>query len=378
MKKSLGAKTILYPSPVLVVGTYGRGIWVLDDYAVLRQLTPEVAAEPVHLFKPDATVRTRRNTSFDTPLPPEVPHALNPPDGAIIYYSLDSKPSGEVTIDISDSSGTALRHLSSIAAEPVKEAAKPPHPNWWIAPPYALSANAGLNRANWDLRLGAPPAFTHTFEINGNPGLTPTSPEGIIAPPGTYTVKLTVNGKSYTQKVTVTNDPRSPATNADVKAQYALLRKINDGAKLAFDAYNQVDALRAALKSRTPADTASDLAKAVKTFRAQLDTIGGNAGVGGRRPPPNFYALSANLIAQLTAHDNADQAPTEPMVAGYEITCRDLRTAVARWAAANAKPLADLNAVLTKNGAQAVPAAGGVTPPACAPAQSAAPTKRNK
>jgi hypothetical protein len=277
-----------------------------------------------------------------------------------------------------DSAGTALRHLSSVAAETAKEAAKPPHPNWWIAPPYALPANAGLNRANWDLRLDAPPAFAHTFEINANPGLTPTSPEGILAPPGTYTVKLTVNGRSYTQKVTVTNDPRSPATTADVKAQYVLLRKVNDGAKLAFDAYNQVDAMRTALKSRTPSDTASETAKAIKTFRAQLDTVGGNAGVGGRRPPPNFYALSGNLIGQLTGQDNADQAPTEPSIAGYEITCRDLKTAVARWTATNGKPLSDLNAVLTKNGAQTLPAAAGVKPPACAEVQSAAPTTRNK
>ena len=263
----------------------------------------------------------------------------------------------------------------------MKEAATPPHPNWWIAPPYALPADAGLNRANWDLRLDSPPALTHTFEINANPGLTPTSPEGIIAPPGTYTVKLNVNGKSYTQKMTVTNDPRSPATNADVKAQYALLRKINDDAKLAWDAYAQVDAMRSTVKSRMPTDTASDAAKALKAFRAKLDTVGGNGGVGGRRPPPNFYALQANFIGQLTAQDNADQAPTEPTVAGFEITCRDLAKAIASWAAINSTGLADLNSVLSKNGVQPVTAAAGVKAPACAAplhTQSAAPTPRKK
>ncbi|HEV8409876.1 MAG TPA: hypothetical protein VGQ30_05160 [Gemmatimonadaceae bacterium] len=373
-------RDIAFAGNDLVVGTYGRGIWVLDDYAVLRQMTPAVAAEPVHLFKPDATVRARRNTSFDTPLPPEVPHALNPPDGALIYYSLDSKPSGEVTIDILDSAGTTLRHISSTAAEPVKEAAKPPHPNWWVAPPYALPAMAGLNRANWDLRLDAPPAFTHTFEINANPGLTPTSPEGIIAPPGTYTVKLNVNGKSYTQKLTLTNDPRSPATNADVKAQYALLRRINDEAKRAWDAYAQVDAMRSSVKSRMPADTASEAAKALKAFRAKLDTVGGNGGVGGRRPPPNFYALNANFIGQLTSQDNADQAPTEAMVAGFDAACTDLGKAVASWTAINSKDLADLNSVLGKNGAQSISAAAGVKAPVCAAphAQSAAPTPRKR
>jgi photosystem II stability/assembly factor-like uncharacterized protein len=363
-------RDIAFAGNDLVVGTYGRGIFILDDYAVVRQMTPAVAAEPVHLFKPDPTVRTRRNTNFDTPFPPEVPHALNPPDGVIIHYSLDSRPSGEIALDVLDSAGTTLRHMSSVPAEPVKEAARPPHPNFWVAPPQSLPAGAGLNRANWDLRLDAPPAFRHSFEINANPGLTPTTPEGILAPPGTYTIELTVNGRSFTQKVTLTNDTRSPATAADVRAQYALLRKINDGAKTAFDAYQQVEAMRAALKARAPADSTSEAAKAIKGFRSRVDTVGGNAGGGGfpgpgRRPPPNFFELNARLVGQLTAQDNADQAPTEAMLAGYAAACRDLTTAVASWAAINAKELTGLNPVLTKSGLHPVPAAAGVKAPEC-------------
>src|ERR1019366_10800898 len=120
------------------------------------QVTPGVVAEPMHLFKPDPTVRTRRNTNFDPPFPPEVPHALNPPDGVIVQYSLDSKPSGEITLEVLDSAGTTLRHMSSVPGEPVQEAARPPHPNFWVAPPRALPAAAGPNRANWDLRLDPP------------------------------------------------------------------------------------------------------------------------------------------------------------------------------------------------------------------------------
>ena len=129
-------RDIAFAGNDLVVGTYGRGIFILDDYAVLRQMTPAVAAEPVHLFKPDPAVRTRRNTNFDTPFPPEVPHALNPPDGVIIYYSFGSKPSGEITLDVLDSAGAVVRHMSSVPGEPAKEAARPPHPNFWVAPPH--------------------------------------------------------------------------------------------------------------------------------------------------------------------------------------------------------------------------------------------------
>jgi len=364
-------RDIAFAGNDLVVGTYGRGIYILDDYAVLRQMTPAVAAEPVHLFKPSPTVRTRRNTSADTPFPPEVPHALNPPDGVIIHYSLDAKPSGAITLDVLDAAGATLRHMSSVASEPVKEAAKPPHPNFWVAPPHALPVAVGLNRTNWDLRLDAPAALVHSFEINANPGLTPPSPEGILAPPGTYTVRLTVNGKSYTQTVTVTNDPRSPATGAAVGAQYALLRKIKDGAKSSFDGYQQVEAIRAALKTRAPADTASEQAKAIAEFRARVDSAGGNSGGGGffgpagRRPPPNFFALNARFVGQLNAQDNADQAPTEAMLAGYAALCRDLGTVVKRWAEISAQELPKLNAAFGRSGLQAVVAVPGVKAPDC-------------
>jgi photosystem II stability/assembly factor-like uncharacterized protein len=351
----------------LVVGTYGRGIWVLDDYAVLRQMTPAVAAEAVHLFTPDATVRVRRNTNADTPFPPEAPHSLNPPEGVILYYSLSAAPSGPVTIDIIDSSGTTLRHLSSVAAPAVKEAARPPHPNWWVRPPEALPAEAGLNRANWDLRLDAPLSLNHSFEINANPGLTPTSPEGVLAPPGTYTVKLTVGGVSQSKKVTVTNDPRSPATVAAIKAQYALLRKNSDGAGVAFEGFQQVDAMRTALKNLSPKDSSAPAAKAIAAFRAKLDSVGNGSPPPGpaRRAAPDFSGLNRQLAGVVLAQDLGDQAPTAAMLAGYALACHDLGAAARKWREINRTDLPALNAVLSQNGIAAVPAAAGVTAPVC-------------
>ena len=359
-------RDIAFAGNDLVVGTYGRGIWILDDYAVLRQFTPSVATEPVHLFRPDPAVRMRRNTNFDTPFPPEVPHALNPPDGVIIYYSLDAKPSGEITLEVLDSSGAIVRHLSSVAATPVKEAARPPHPNFWVAGAEALPTAIGLNRTNWDLRFDAPPAFTHSFEINANPGLTPATPEGILAAPGRYTVKLTVGGRTFTQPLALTNDPRSPATAIAVRAQSVLLRNINSGVSAAWSGYAQVDSIRAALKSRLPADTTAELVKALKDFRAAVDSVGGNVGSsGGRNASPSFYGVHGRFIGQLTAQDNADQAPTEAMLAEYAAVCRDLRSTVARWTAINTKRLPELNAVLKRSGLQPIVAAPGVKPPGC-------------
>src|SRR3989441_1403747 len=180
----------------LIVGTYGRGIWVLDDYAVLRQLTPSTSAA-THLFKPSDAVRVRRNVDYNTPFPKEEPQALNPPSGALIYYSLGTTPAAAIAIDVLDAPGAVVRHMTSAAPTPLREAARAPMERLWLATPSALPANVGLNRATWDLRYDPPPAFVHAFVFNGNPGSTPAEPEGALASPGVYRIRLTVDGHRY-------------------------------------------------------------------------------------------------------------------------------------------------------------------------------------
>jgi hypothetical protein len=110
----------------------------------------------------------------------------------------------------------------------------------------------------------------------------------------------------------------------------------------------------------------SDAAKAIRAFRAKIDTIGGNAGIAARRPPPNFFDLNARFVGQLTAQDNADQAPTEAMIDANVVACHDLRTAVANWATAGGKALTDLNAALRNGGQQPLSALAAITLPQCA------------
>src|SRR3954470_19605971 len=242
-------RDIAFKGNDLIVGTYGRGIFVLDDYAVLRQFNNAIASEDAHLFKPDDAVRVRRNVGADTPFPAEVPHALNPPDGAVIYYWLGSKPSGRITLDMVDSAGVVVRHYSSDPIAPVPEAARPPHPNFWVKVEQPLPTDAGMHRVNWNFRYDAPPAFTHTFEINANPGLTPASPEGPVALPGAYTLTLGVNGRTYSRTVTVHPDPRSPATTAGLRAQNTLMMNLLDGLRSAWAAFQQTDTARTQLRT---------------------------------------------------------------------------------------------------------------------------------
>ncbi|MGH7583719.1 MAG: WD40/YVTN/BNR-like repeat-containing protein, partial [Gemmatimonadales bacterium] len=141
----------------LIVATYGRGIWILDDISPLRQITPAIAAEPAHLFKPGDAIRVRREMNEDTPFPPEVPHALNPPVGAIIYYYLGARPAGDITLEILDAAGHIVRHYSS-APIPADTNPAPQTPPYWLKVPEPLPTAIGTNRINWDIRYDDPPA----------------------------------------------------------------------------------------------------------------------------------------------------------------------------------------------------------------------------
>ncbi|PYO71465.1 MAG: hypothetical protein DMD64_14570 [Gemmatimonadetes bacterium] len=342
----------------LIVGTYGRGIWVLDDFAVLRQLSAAVATEPgrAHLFKPSDAVRVRRNVMYNTPFPREVPQAPNPPDGAIIYYSLGAKPSSDITIEVLDARGSVVRHMSSAPPRAVRETARPPMEGFWLAPGRGLPANVGLNRANWDLRYDPPPAFAHSFEFNGNPGVTPMAPEGPLALPGLYTIRLTVDGKHYTQPLTVERDPRSRVSRAAVAAQHALVMRLYAGLEATWADFKPVAALRGAVAKIAPDDTVSEIGKAAKTLVTTLDSIAGDSLKDARevwdaRPAAwSFVDLNSEFGLELSAQDNADHAPTQAMLVVARSTCDELRTLVDRWSRVVRVDLSAFNRTLASHG----------------------------
>jgi hypothetical protein len=373
----------------LVVATYGRSFWILDDISPLRQITPAIAAEPAHLFKPGDAVRVRRNVNGDTPFPPEVPHAENPPLGVVIYYYLGAKPASDITLDVMDATGKLVRHMSSAPLPPWTEP-PPVLPDFWLEKPKPLPTEVGTNRVNWNLRYDNPPAFSHNYEINANPGETPASPEGPIALPGMYTIKLTAAGKSYTQTVNVTNDPRSPATAAELRAQHDLLMKEYDGAKEAWDGYNQVTALRTALGNATRSSSDPEVTAAAKTLDSTLARIGGAGGGGGRGaggggrgagqpagvPVPTFAGMVTAMGRQMNGLDNGDMAPNEPITRAFTAACADLKTVVANWKAA-ANDVADFNAIAAKHGFTALTTPAALPVPVCTMTVTAGPVAKS-
>ncbi|HEX5855409.1 MAG TPA: glycoside hydrolase, partial [Thermoanaerobaculia bacterium] len=209
----------------LVVGTHGRSFWILDDVTPLRQLDAKTASSAPFLYAPQIAIRLRRSRYTDTPLPPEEPAGQNPPDGAILDYVLAAKPAAPVTLEILDDRGSLVRRFSSDdQPEPLVDPLVVAH--YWVRPARILPATPGMHRFVWDLRSPPPRTNEHEYPISAIPGDTPKEPLGPFVLPGTYTVKLTVGGKSLTRSLIVKLDPRIRMSPADLAAQLALLNRL--------------------------------------------------------------------------------------------------------------------------------------------------------
>jgi hypothetical protein len=206
----------------LVIATHGRSFWILDDITPLRDPVPQT------LFKPAKAIRMRGNQNHDTPLPPEIPAGLNPPEGAILYYDLATPAQTEVTLEIFDARGQPIRKFSSNDPPRPKDD-QMPLIDAWLRPPAPPSKDAGLHRFVWDLRYGRPTVPIREYSMETAFGQdTPVLPRGPLVVPGAYQVRLTVDGKTYTQPLTVTLDPRVKVAAADLAKQLDLGLKIRD------------------------------------------------------------------------------------------------------------------------------------------------------
>jgi hypothetical protein len=246
-----------------------------------------------------------------------------------------------------------------------------------------MSAKVGLNRINWDIRYDDPPAFSHSWEINANPGDTPASPEGPLALPGVYTVRLTVDGKGYSQTVTVRDDPRSPATPTTLREGHALVMKMYKGITEAWDGYHQATGVLATLAADT-ASSVTEVATAAKSLTARIDSVAGSP-TGGRgffrrggpRPPPSFVEVNGSLVRQLNQAEQGDGAPTPADLAAYAAVCTDLSKAVTAWRTISEKDVVAFNAMLTKN--NLTPVSGdppALVVPSCGAAKGGATVKK--
>ncbi|HUL74967.1 MAG TPA: hypothetical protein VLT86_17780 [Vicinamibacterales bacterium] len=211
----------------LVIGTHGRGFWILDDIAPLRQITADVAKAAAFLFRPGTAYRVRDNVNTDTPLPPDEPTAPNPPDGVTLSYLLGAEVTGPVSLDIvENASGELIRHFSS--DDPVETPIAGRNiPDYWLRPSSRLSSVPGLHRFVWDLRYAPPLVDDFEYPMTAVPHRTPQEPRGMLVLPGVYQARLTAGPRVYRQPVIIKIDPRVKASMADLTHQLDLSKSVD-------------------------------------------------------------------------------------------------------------------------------------------------------
>jgi len=285
----------------LVVATHGRSFWILDDITPLRAMNEEVQNAAAYLFKPRPTIRFLTNWGFARPsstgkfyrgtgatmvtairkqklngetVDYNLDAGQNPPDGVLVSYYFKQKPAGEVKLTFLDAEGRAeINTFSSEVGqeEPITDEAAPPaKTEEQGTKEVRIPKEVGSNRFIWNMRY--PEATKVEGYVGGEGALA-----GPTVPPGSYQVRLTVGDQTYTQQFQVAKDPRLPATEEDLQAQFELRFKIWQKLSEAHDAINKIRSIRRQVEEweqRTQGQKDyEEISKAGNTLKEKLSAI---------------------------------------------------------------------------------------------------------
>ncbi|HEY2015686.1 MAG TPA: hypothetical protein VGH38_19415, partial [Bryobacteraceae bacterium] len=304
----------------LVIATFGRGFWILDNASPIRQINEQVISADTFLYRPAPAIRMNPPGYSGTPFPVEEPKAKNPVDGAVLDYYFKTAPQDEVALEILDSKDQLVRRYSS--KDPAPPRRKPGAiADIWLSDPPRLTANAGMNRFVWDLRY-SPPGTEMAAEDSELGGMV----EGPQVIPGTYQVRLTGGGQSYTQPLTVKLDPRSTATPVDLSKQLELSLACSREIGRAVAALREVADLRRQLVARGQS-AAPALESKIAALQADLALLAG--GEGGT----NLNSAANQLSAALAMAQSADRTPPETAYTAFVSATRELSGQLTAWKA---------------------------------------------
>ena len=340
----------------LVAATYGRGLWILDDISPLRQVDN---LRSTTLLKPANAVRARWDNHPDTPLSIDLPHSDNPPDGTIIYYYLKTAPKN-ISLEIRNDKGNIVRKFSDKAAP--RDPRPKNVPEYWFAPPEALSTKPGLNRFVWDLQWPHPDTLAYSFRgrpldyieytmpDHAIPGNTPMNqPPGPLVVPGRYELVLTVDGQTHKQPLTVTLDPRVHVSAGDLEAQLKLAQSIDQWMNISFADYNEISALRTKIvnlqKHPESIVTAADL-ESFKRLEKLLGEI-----LDGTSEAPGFGSVNRDLARYVTMIQGGDIRPPQSAVESANLSCKALKNDLIRWRQISEENVTVLNKLLGRDDA---------------------------
>ena len=362
----------------LVASTFGRALWILDDITPLRQFNSKWPQSQASLLLPRNTVRARWDMSQDTPLPPETPAGDNPPDGAIIDYFLKSAPTGNIKLSIYDAENHLVREFTDVP--PSFDKAPANAPEYWFAPPLALTKNAGLNRFVWDLRY--PPMKALRYSYYGNildyieytlsdhaiPGKFPRDLQpGPFIVPGQYSLVLSVDGKTLRQPLTVSLDPRVHVPPSDLVQQLDAEKNIAAQMSATYDGYEQVHALQETIAERQKS-LGADATAAKKDAADALKTLSDQAAEVGEGKPADLGIgpLNRELARFAFMIESGDARPAALLESSVEQSCQNVGKRLGQWRDLNQQKISPVNAVLQKYNMVALPVVSSIpAAPAC-------------
>ncbi len=341
----------------LIAATHGRSFWILDDVSPLRQASAAIANEDFHLYQPATATRLHFPDQVDR----KRPVGDNPPKGAILYYYLKAKPTDkeEITLDIFDSQGKRVRHLSNLLEN--KHEQPPEWPD--LEPPSnLLPSSAGMNRFAWDFRYDEPVQTPGAFYAGD-------APRGPLVNPGSYQVKLTVKGRTQSAPIEVVIDPRiqSQVTTADLQQLLDLGVKTQQDIDNLHRAVNQIRGLRANLETlqkwSSEGTAKNDVIAAAKALdqkmtpvEEQLIQVKMKSSEGNLRYPNMLNEQYASFNDIITG---VDQAPTAQQLQVYEDLHNRLTTQLGKWQEIQRTDIPALNDLMRKSGVPSLTVGSG-------------------
>jgi photosystem II stability/assembly factor-like uncharacterized protein len=326
----------------LVVATHGRSFWILDNITPLRQALDAEKDNAFWLYHPAPAYRLDNDSFQGTPLPPEEPTAENPPAGAILDYFLKSSASS-VSLEIFDAQRNLVHKFSSEDKHPEK---RPPLPiaERWFPKPLVLETNPGLQRFVWDLswRSSGGPSEDEESEFR--------NPRGPKVVPGSYTVRLTVDGKAQTQPLEVVMDPRSAATPEILHQQSRLGRQIFAETMEARRALAEIASLRKQLADlqQKVGEKDSALKPALADAQTEISKIETKPGAVGESS--GLQDAFADMASALRVVESGDRAVPSQAIVVYNESSQRVKAAIAEWNEFKTNKLRRLNQKLSEAG----------------------------
>jgi len=314
----------------LAIATHGRSFWILDNITPLRQAT-EVREASAWLYRPAATVRIDNAGFMGTPLPPEEPIAENPPKGAMIDYVL-ANPAEHVKLEIFNAQHELVRSFSSDTTRPVQRLPAA-IADRWFAKPQSLEKSAGMHRFIWNLAWG-----TELPDLGDEEEYS--APLGPRAAPGAYEVRLTADGKTLSQALHITMDPRSMASPQDLAQQVKLGREIFTQVLSARRAVSAIRKVQTQLSDLQPKlQQNSDLKASVDVASNELKSIIGDAS----SPDMGLDEANTGLAAALRVVESSDRTVPAQALEVYGQASAAAKLALVKWSDFKSKRLPELN-----------------------------------